>query len=259
MLEVGKQYTTSEFVKELGISDSVWRKKRTEWLENVRQCYDYDITKKGSYTYYTILKYLGGEIQSPSAKNTKRKLQNDELRRSLIKEEIEMAAGDYRTEEGTMIMTAAGMYRALQQTHEKEIAAMGYTKKTEEEYTRQCMKKMFGTVKGEGGSDGKIVGRAWCFLNDDGCTYTKMPEDLIKIMRAGFNSTTEDNELIQEIEGQYQNKDITKEEYYYALGEVKANRIKYARDRIYAQVGKYPVLATEYLLYAWEDEEKKFK
>ena len=68
-LEVGKTYSTQQFIKALDISQSTWDRNREKYLDNLRIYYDFEVIYRGRRKFYKIVKKLGDYRKPPNKRS----------------------------------------------------------------------------------------------------------------------------------------------------------------------------------------------
>lgn len=250
-LIVGQTYQTKELVKELGISDSLWKRKKNEYLNSLSQAYEYEVSYKGRAVLYTITKQIA-DFKKPENKRSREK--NMEVIRKFIIEVIEE----------DNLQTAANMGRRAFESFTEgittEVAKLGLTEGTAKEYIRLKMREMFGRNVGESGTDGFISEKVWCHLEKEYNTYIEMTDaqiadyyNMVQTIRSDFKK---DDVCLYE---DYENGLITKEEYQEALCDFNCMFFKTVKSSFKEKYGFTPIKVPRYELNAWKDKEKEYE
>lgn len=249
-LEIDKIYSTKELQQALGISASLWKKKKDEYLTSLSQAYEYEISYKGRSTLYTIIKQIG-DFQKPEAKNSRAK--KDAAIHKFITEIIEE----------DNLQTAANIGRRAFESFvdgiKTDVAKLGLAESTTKEYIRLKMREMFGTQINQGGTDGFISEKVWCKLNKEYNVYEELGDDIVKdyyiIVQKVKNDIKKEDVCMFE---DYQNGLISREEYGEMLINFNTNLFAEAKKMFATKYGFYPIKVPRYELNAWTCKEGKF-
>lgn len=249
-LVVGRTYTTKELVKELGISDSLWKRKKDEYLTSLSQAYEYEVSYKGRAILYTI-NTQKKDFQKPE--NRRSRAKNDAVIYKFIREVIEEDD----------LQTAANMGRRAFESFvegvKTEVAELGLKESTVKEYIRLKMREMFGTKVGEGGTDGYISEKVWCKLNAEYNVYEELSDEIVAdyykiVAETKADIKKEDVCMFED----YQNGLISREEYGELLINYNTNLFATAKKMFAAKHGFYPIKVPRYQLSAFQDKEQAY-
>lgn len=249
-LEVGRKYSTKELYEALGVSKSTFSHKKNEYLKSISMAYEYEVDYKGRAQFYTITKKIG-DYQKPQRKNDREKV--DETIKEFINEVID---------EDPM-QTAANINRRAwenSETNPSSVVSLGLKDSTTGEYIRLNLREMYGTQIGDGGTDGMIEKKVWCYLDREYNCYMEMSPAMVDEFFKCFDEVRkEQKECDMDVYADYDNGLITREEMRDRLEEVTFNVYKEGKKLFHDRYGYWPIKVPVYIRGAWKNEDKAYK
>lgn len=249
-LEVGRQYSTEELARAIGISKSVFTHKKNQYLSSLQLAYTYEVEYKGRAMFYTITEKIG-EYEKPARKNQRDK--TNQVIKKFINEVIDEDP----------VQTAANINRRAWEGADKnpsEVVLLGLKDSTTGEYIRLNLREMYGTQEGMGGTEGMIERKVWCYLDSEHNCYIEMSEEMVDKFYACFDEARKDQKQIDvDILADYDSGLITREEMKDRLANASINVFKEGKKLFYKKYGYYPIKVPVYVKSAWKDDSKRYK
>ena len=252
--EIDKRYSTTEFMKQIGVSKATWVNRKEDILSDFSKCYTYEVEYQGRSIIYHILDFLGTEYEY------QRKSKGIQLEKTAKRDkvyEIETLKQIYQQP----INTAKNVSRAT--ANNPDIKAFNYTEGTHYEYTRIKVRQMFGTgieeeegafdTRMEEGRKGYVAEKIWCKADFNLNAYEPMPEEHVKYFKECLKERFHDLEARIEQETKYYDLYdegvMTKQEIQDIIIYNRYMTYCDAKGDFHKKYGYYPLKVSKYKIF----------
>lgn len=220
------------------VSKDTWKKKKDKLLLHLQQYYEYEIKyneKDRRKLDYHIIKKIK-DYEPPIGKKAR---QNAIYSKQII-----------NVIEDDNWQTSINVSRIIK--NRKEIVDLRHKDGTIYEYTRVNMRTMFGREIGEGGTNGIITNKIWCFLDTENNVYIALDDKQVKFLYDTFKDLKNENKQDDlSICADYDSGLITKEEMQEKLSYNSLSCFIAAKGEFKAKYGYYPVKVPVYEISAF--------
>lgn len=237
-LPLNKEVGTQELLAHLGMSQSTWKKKRQEAVEELKKRYEFEIIGgKGRATFFIF-------------KDTKEYIEKtkETVFEQAIMKEIESRPRN----------TPANIARRI--LDDEDIKELNYAKSTVYQYTRVRINKWFGkevedvSAWSKEGRKGYIKEKIWCMLDRVNNEYIPMTEEqktyFFSFIRDEMDKCAEEiAEIFSDCETGVKEEQETKDEVFKTM---QSSVYALAKNQFYAEYGYFPYKVPVYIKFAEE-------
>lgn len=229
MLEC-KKYSILELRQELNIPENQWRKRRADLLLWFNNFFDYEIVKEGRENYFVIKdiyeEYISLTRNAKKASSIVNKYE----------QEVEsiMNYADYTN--------GSAVGRKIVKKHRQP---RGHKVGTAQKWSRTILKAHYSVME-----------KAWCvYLSEDKTDFRVLTEEELELWKEVLNRHSEDTNQAAALDSEYEEGEITKEEYLEKVSAERGKRFKNAHMEYRDLTGLWPVFVPKWSRNAYDNNE----